>query len=259
MYVKDGARNLTSTTTNADSTTGSPFSPFNGPLSFFYNAIYKNFYLSTSSAVKLTNPFNLSNPSLVPLSSSNICFNASAPHTTAHPFNPLMPINYDTTGGAVNYNVPLAPPEYTTSKASDAFFTVGNYIGAFPFTGSSTDNWMKGWCQFDPNNAFYDTTCYVPTTGVTPDLNNVIASGINVFPNPTNGNATVTVDVRQACTVKVAVLDMTGRMVKEVANVYATSGTQSFDFNTDALASGVYIMSVTMNNRTRAVRFNVVK
>lgn len=259
VFVKDGARNLTPTNTNADSTTGSPFSPFNGPLSFYFNGVYKNFYKNTSSAVRLTNPFNLANPSLLPLSTSDICYNASAPHTTAHPFNPLNAINYDTTGGGVNYNVPLAPPEFSTSKASDAYFTKVNYIGAFAGTNTAADNWMKGWCEFDPNNAFYDTTCYVPVTGVTPNLENIITSGINVFPNPASANATVAVDVKNACTVKVVILDITGKMVKEVANTAVKAGTQSFDFNTSDLASGTYIMSVNMNNRTRAVRFSVAK
>jgi hypothetical protein len=259
VYVKDGARNLTPTNTNADSTTGSPFSPFNGPLSFYYNSTYKNFYKSTSSAVRLTNPFNLANPSLLPLSTSDICYNASAPHSTSRPFNPAMPINYDTTGGGVNYNVPLAPPEFTTSKASDAFFTKVNYIGAFAGTNTSSDNWMKGWCNFDPNNANYDTTCYVPVTSVMPDLNNIISAGITVFPNPSSSYATVAVDVKNACGIKVAILDVTGKLVKEVANTNVLAGTQSFGFTTDNMPSGAYIMSVTMNGRTRAVQFTVAK
>ncbi len=261
VYVKDGARNLTPTNTNADSTTGSPFSPFSGPLSFFYNPLYKNSYLSTSSAVRLTNPFNITNPGLVPLTISPISYNASFPHTTAHPFNPLLPINYDTTSGYANYNVPQTPPEYTTSKASDAFFTSGNYIGAFAGTSSSTDNWMKGWCEFDPNNADYDTTCYVPVTGVeTPtDLTKVIAAGINVFPNPATNMATVAVDVKHAGNVRVVVLDVTGKLVKEVANVYATAGTQSFGFDTEGMSAGSYLMHVTMDNRSRAVKFEVIR
>jgi len=253
VYVKDGARSLTPTNTNADSTTGTPFSPFAGPLSFFYNGAFANKYYSTSSAVRLTNPFNLSNPGMVPTSTSPIIFNS------AHAFNPANPINYDTTGGYVNYNVPATPPEFSSSKASDAFFTVVNYIGAFPGTGATTDNWMKGWCEFNPNNANYDTTCYVPTTGVTPDLTTIIASGINVFPNPASGNATVAVDVKHAGMVKVAIMDITGKMVKEVASKELASGTHSFEFNTNDLSAGVYIMSVNMNNRTRAVRFSVVK
>jgi hypothetical protein len=35
---------------------------------------------------------------------------------------------------------------------SDAFFTPVNYIGAFAGTGASTDNWMAGWTNFDPQN-----------------------------------------------------------------------------------------------------------
>ncbi len=261
VYVKDGARSLTPTNTNADSTTGTPFTPFVGPLSFFYNAAFGNKFYATSSNVRLTNPFNLTNPNMIPTSTSPVSYNASAPHSTSNPFDPTMPINYDTTGGAVNYNVPTVPPNFSTSKASDAFFTNVNFIGAFAGTTTSATNWTNGWCEFDPNNADYDTICYVPVTPPTTvtDLNNVIPSGINVYPNPVNGNATVAVDVRNNCTINVAIMDITGRVVKQVANTQVTKGTQTFEFNTNDLAAGVYMMSVHMNNRTRAVRFNVVK
>ncbi|MCF8448585.1 MAG: T9SS type A sorting domain-containing protein [Taibaiella sp.] len=262
VYVKDGARSLTPVNTNADSTTGSPFTPFAGPLSFFYNAAFGNRYYSTSSNVRLTNPFNLLNPNPIPTSTSPISYNISAPHSASNPFDPADPINYDTTGGGVNYNVPTVPPQYGTSKASDPFFTSVNYIGAFAGTTTSATNWMNNWCEFDPNNADYDTICYVapppPPTGVT-DLTKIIPSGINVYPNPTSGNATVAIEVRKTCVAKITVMDVTGKMVKTIANTEVTKGTQTFDFNTSDLASGMYIMSVNMNGKTRAVRFNVVK
>jgi hypothetical protein len=261
VYVKDGARSLTPTNTNADSTTGTPFAPSAGPLSFFYDAANANRYYATSSNVRLTNPFNLLNPNPIPTSTSPISYNVSAPHTASNPFDPSMPINYDTTGGGVNYNVPTVPPNFLTSKASDAFFTNVNHIGAFAGTTTSATNWMNNWCEFDPNNAFYDTICYVappPPTAVT-DLTTIIPSGINVYPNPTSGNATVAIEVRNTCIAKVTVMDITGKMVMTIANTEVRKGTQSFEFNTSDLASGMYFMNVTMNGKTRAVRFNVVK
>ena len=92
-----------------------------------------------------------------------------------------------------------------------------------------------------------------------PDLNNIISAGITVFPNPSSSYATVAVDVKNACGIKVAILDVTGKLVKEVANTNVLAGTQSFGFTTDNMPSGAYIMSVTMNGRTRAVQFTVAK
>lgn len=261
VFVKDGARSLTPTTSNADSTsTGTDWSVLAmeaGPWTWLKDpANHNTVYPTEQTGVRLGNPFNLSNPGLVPTSSSPICFNS------AHAFNPNHPINYDTSGGYVNYNVPAVAPDFSSTKASDPFFTVTNYVGAFAGTGTSTDNWMKGWCEFNPNNADYDVTCYVAPIDTTTSVANVGNSnfgGAKVFPNPASGNATLLMNVLQTGTVKINVIDMTGKVAMEVYNGVLTSGEQTIDFNTDRLTSGMYIISITSDKRQKTIRFSVVK
>ena len=263
MYVKDGARNQTSTAANADTTTGSPFAPFAGPYSFLRNYDFHNkTYATEQTGVKLVNPFFAtgSNPVLVPLSASPVVYSTLTVGGVAHPYNAALPINTDTSGNYANYNAPDVFPDFTTTKASDAFFTRVNYIGAFAFTGSTSDNWMNGWCEFDPNNADYDTTCYVPP--IVNAVNNVPHSTIaaaTVYPNPTNGIATVSLMVKRSGDVSITVMDLTGKTVQQVYNGQTAQGEQKYSFSTDNLANGMYVISITADGKQKSLKFFVAK
>lgn len=270
VFVKDGARSLTPTTANADTTSsGTDWSsiagtPNLGPQSFLRNPAYGNrTYATEQTSVLLGNPFNLSNPNLVPNSTSPIVYRTwtSANGTITRTFNPALPISYDTTGDSINFNVPVVAPDFTTSKASDAFFTKVNYIGAFAGTGASADNWMKGWCEFDPNDADYDTICYVAppvdtTAGVNPIGNDLVSS---VYPNPTSTAATLQLNTAKASVMHIAIMDLTGKQVKEVFNGKLSSGKHTFNFSTEDMSNGVYIISVRAAGTTETYRLSVVR
>lgn len=249
IYVKDGARSLTPTTAWGD-TAAVSFEPIN----WLNNASFGNKrYATVQTGVQLGNPFNLSNPNLVPNSTSPIVYNS------AHAFNPANPINYDTTGGYVNYNVPGVPPNFSSSKANDAFFTATNYVGAFGRLGTSADNWMNGWCEFNPNDANYETTCYVAPETAVANIVKTPFDGTKLFPNPTSGMATLLLEVKKNCTVKISVMDIAGKTVQTVFNGETTTGNQSFDINTNDLSSGIYMVTIVAEGKTKTLKFVVAK
>jgi hypothetical protein len=253
VYVKDGARSLTPTNTMADTVTGTPFSPSAGPVSWMYLSGANNKGYTNSSDVRLQNPFNITNPNPVPTSTSPINFNS------AHAFNPNNPINYDTTGGYVNYNVPTVAPDFSGSKASDPFFTRTNYVGGFAGTGASTDNWMRQWTNFDPNNTNYEVTCYVAIDpGAVNEINNATFAA-KVYPNPAKDLATVAVDVTETATIKVTLSDITGKVVKVAFNGQLNRGMQNIDINTSDLANGVYTVTIASEAKTKTFRLSVIK
>lgn len=274
VFVKDGARSLTPTGANADTTaTGTDWSVLAGgsnlgPQSFLRNSAYGNkTYPTEQSSVLLGNPFNLTNPNLVPNSTSPIVFLTSHFNSWGagvnDNFNPLLPLSYDTTSPST-YNVPGVPPNFTTSKANDPFFTVVNYIGAFAGTGATSDNWMKGWCEFNPNDAAYDTICYVAPPVDTSGIEAVAQVKSNtapskVFPNPSNGNATVTFELVAATKVNITLMDMTGKLVKEIASNKYGSGTHSVTFNAADLTNGVYMIAINAANKQEVIKFSVVR
>lgn len=263
VFVKDGARNLTPTSAFAADTT-TPFSPaFSGPLGWFRTASFLNkTYATQQSSVFLGNPYNLLNPNLVPNSTSPIVYGTWKVGTATVAYDAKKPINLDTTGGMVNYNAPAVYPDFTSTKASDAFFTKVTYVGAFAGTGATSDNWMKGWCEFNPNEADYSSACYVAPpidyTGVATVGNGAFATA-KVYPNPAKEEARVSLDMKQAGIVKIVVLDMTGKMVKEIFNGAVAAGEQSFECKTADLSNGLYVVSISSGNNVKSLKLSIAK
>ena len=258
VFVFNGARSLTPTTSNSDTTsTGTDWSVlagFAGPFTWLRNPAFHNAeYTTEQTGVRLGNPFNLSNPGMVPTSTSPIVYNA------AHPFHSNLPLNYDTSGGYVNYNVPAFPPDFVNTKANDAFFTNVNYVGAFPYTGTTTDNWMYGWCNFDPLNTSYDTTCYTAPdhTAVSNVYGNV--GQLKVYPNPAQSIVNIAVEMTQVGQLQIMILDRTGRVVKEVYNGGALPGSLSYQVSTTDMPNGMYVVSVNANGKHAIAKLNVIK
>lgn len=256
MYVFNGARSLTSTTANNDTTSTAGTwmgTPFAGPSSWLWNAPYGNVGFPNASDARLSNPFYLLNPNFNPNSTSPVCYNAT------HAFNPNNPINFDTTGGYVNYNVPTVVPDFSSTKANDAFFTHTNYVGGFAGTGLSSANWMRQWTNFDPNNTDYETTCYVAIDpGAVSQLNNATFAA-KVYPNPAKEKATIAIDILETATVKVTLSDIAGNVVSVPFNGQLNRGMQNIDVNTANLANGIYNVTISSATKTKTFRLSVIK
>jgi hypothetical protein len=263
VYVKDGARNLTPTNTFADTTSGAPFAPFAGPISWLTNSAWGNrIYATAQNGVRLQDAFNPTNPNPVPTSTSPINYNSKAlpayiPAGTfpgnVYPFNPAKPINTDTSGLFANYNAPDVAPDFTNSKANDGFFDKVNYVGAFAGTGNTSDNWMKGWANFDPNNTFYEYTLSVE------DVNVNNANALTVYPNPAQSTATIVYSPVKAADLNVTIVDMAGRVVKNVFNGKNISTAQSFNVDVNDLNNGLYLVVVTAGNTKQTARLSIAK
>ena len=266
VYVRDGARSLTPTTAHGDTSGWSSATGFAGPITFLASSAFKNKTYATVSNIQLNNPFSSTAPNLCPNSTSPIVYgtkNFVSWGTTVDTYDPNLPISYDTTSPAT-YNVPNVPPDFSNNKAMDSWFTRTNYVGAFGRTSAGNDNWMAGWCEFDPLNEPYDTICYTaPIDSSWLGVNHVSVTAnqqiVKVFPNPAQENATVTVEVAHAGLVKVVMLDLAGKVVKEIFNGPAATGTQSYEFTTTDLANGMYVISVNSDGKHKLAKFAVSK
>jgi PKD repeat protein len=150
-YIFNGARSLTPTSSienTAPNDTAPMFTPFAGPYAMLGvsgtagSPLYNNRVFPTEQTqVRMTNPFSLSNPNLVPLTSSIVFINLGSYVKVA--------------------------PSFTSKKLQDAFFTPTSYVGAFGNTGAVSDNWMLGWTNFDCQNTNYNGTA-APLATITP-------------------------------------------------------------------------------------------
>lgn len=253
LYVKDGARSMTAINANADTTGGTPvprFQPFSGPWDFLLNPAYGNkIYANFSTNVNLANPFSTTNPSLIPLTISPVCYNSHG-----HPFNTANPINLDTSNNYANYNAPDVPPGFADNKANDAFFDQVNYIGAFAGTQLSSADWTKVWVDWDPQNTNYD---HVNTGVKSAKVFNI--SLAEVFPNPANQSATVSFNINETSNVQVSMLDMTGKVVAELFNGNNVSGNQVINIDLSKFNAGLYFVSINSNNGNKTLKLSVIK
>jgi hypothetical protein len=137
---------------------------------------------------------------------------------------------------------------FADSKLADAFFDRVSFRGAF-----GTTDWTQGWTNWDPQNTPY-------LTGVNSQRKaSDQVQALAVYPNPSNGPATLAFDLRRGATATVRVLDVTGRevaVVQEAAKL--TAGSQEINLPT-ALTAGVYTATVQTEETTQAVRFVVTR
>ncbi len=283
FYTFNGARSLTPTNTEGDTITGTPFNPYPGPFDMFYSvgtgtvAVTKNqnkTYPNVQNGVRLQNPFNLSVPNFVPTSTSPICYNstglpgyvithysvccAQSDHfgnTNKYPFNPLLPLNTDTSNFFANYNNPSFPPKYSSGRLQSTFFSKVNYVGGFSGTQTTNDNWMATWTNFDPVNTNYNSVCsYV---GI--KQNFLENTYLQAFPNPAHDLVNVNFSLDNTANATIELLDVYGKKIETINLNHATPGLNSTSINLKDLAQGAYLIKLTVNNLSKTTKIIIVK
>jgi hypothetical protein len=97
----------------------------------------------------------------------------------------------------------------------------------------------------------------IPYQGEVAILNNVSAAPtinydtyFNVYPNPTDGNATITYSVAPGDKVSVSVVNLVGQQIKVFANdELQAEGQHQYSINGGDLAEGVYIVELTAGDK----------
>lgn len=73
-------------------------------------------------------------------------------------------------------------------------------------------------------------------------------SQASVYPNPTQGNTTVQINMATTADVQVKVMDITGRTVLSTEKTRMTKGDHTIDLDLSSLQTGLYIYQVNMGN-----------
>jgi hypothetical protein len=165
-----------------------------------------------------------------------------------------------TAGGAVFINIPLANPVNMTAGSA---YVIGIGVQGGPRTIIMTgDEWAP-----DATNFIYDAEGNLGTsgsvqwywTGATPKIYGLIGFPFSVneetasnlqlgqnFPNPTNGVTTINYSLLDnASQVKIEIVDVTGKLVMSINEGSKAAGNYNVNINTNQLAEGVYMYSLT--------------
>jgi hypothetical protein len=89
------------------------------------------------------------------------------------------------------------------------------------------------------------------------DVSNEI--GLNMFPNPNNGLMNINFNLPQTENVSIQIVDMSGRVVKDILNNSALNGKQNIVANLNDLSNGLYMARITTANKTAISKFTLAK
>ncbi|HEX5002791.1 MAG TPA: T9SS type A sorting domain-containing protein [Bacteroidia bacterium] len=87
----------------------------------------------------------------------------------------------------------------------------------------------------------------------------ITSGAVSVYPNPTAGDVHIDIDNPTAGTVIVAVYDLTGKLVEQLAPVELEAGSHSLTFDASGFESGIYFMKVTAEGWERTSKLIVEK
>lgn len=151
----------------------------------------------------------------------------------------------------------LSPNKCYTLVVTDGYgdgINAGYGVGGFVFK-------VGGVTTVSSNGKFgKEAKDYFKSASALTGVENVInQNSVSLYPNPTNGAATLAFNIVKAGNVNVQVVDLTGRVVATVANETMTTGARKITINTDNLASGVYNVQVQTEEGNFTQRLSVVK
>jgi len=172
---------------------------------------------------------------------------------TAGGFAALDIPNISIGGGTVT---DAARPTFSPTDAKLAFTSAANNaLFYFDFSnGQVTGSQFPG--------PIYNPFWFVEGGGI-PGLGVSVDAGsdgsMSLRPNPVSGMGIVTWDVVHPGLVEVDVVDIQGRVLRSVFSGMAESGSYERPLPTDGLASGVYVVRVRAEGRSRHLRFVVTR
>jgi hypothetical protein len=79
-------------------------------------------------------------------------------------------------------------------------------------------------------------------------------SRVKLYPNPTSGNTTLSINLENEENLDIKVIDMLGKEVTPAINRISASGETSLTLNTSGLSTGLYFVKITTSNTIYVTR-----
>jgi len=113
------------------------------------------------------------------------------------------------------------------------------------------------WEDYRDTQQIYFTSNYDPDAGVGDEINPTAFEIQGVYPNPFNNNLTIDFSLVQPSEIKLAVIDISGRAVKNQSFGHYSPGNHSISWNGKNYSAGVYFIQLTSDQavQTRKVLY----
>ena len=93
---------------------------------------------------------------------------------------------------------------------------------------------------------YVDNLSFVGSVAGINNIDNYV-SNINTYPNPTSDNINVELYAQKVSTIKLQLIDITGKLIKEI-NVDEVQGNYKHTINTTGISKGIYFLKVIAND-----------
>ncbi len=121
---------------------------------------------------------------------------------------------------------------------------------------------LTAWVQDNTTKYIYQSetfklTTTSPNTGIA-SFNNEVNS-VNIYPNPTKDDATLSINLKSAAQVGLEVYDLLGKVVYSMPIQQRNAGLSSTMIDFTNLSNGIYFAKITVNNQVTTEKISVVK
>lgn len=198
--------------------TAANWAPYADVMDWFDTPAFEDSIQVSVNALKIRDPYNLSDPKYTLLSGSKLNFGAE----------------FDAT----------ANPVFNSAFWSKTI----TYRGAM-----GAANWAGTWTEFDPQNFVYNRNGVVRMGAVA----DVAAIEAGVAPNPTNGITSVNFYMENESEVEISVLNMQGVKVKDVVKGVYGSGENTESFSVSDMIPGLYVVSIKSEVGSKSIILSV--
>jgi cytoskeletal protein RodZ len=159
---------------------------------------------------------------------------------TAH----TVVLNWTAVSGAISYNIQYRKVGTTTWTTTTSTANTKKITGLVVATNYEFQ--VQAVCSASSSSAFSASTTFTTHPGV--GVGMVAADNeVKVYPNPIWDVFTVEFPLTESCPLNISVVDMGGRIVKELYNSVGTPGSNVFSFNKANLATGDYMLVIRTN------------
>lgn len=138
---------------------------------------------------------------------------------------------------------PLSPDDWQLVNITN--ITSDYYVSSFRYKIVFENN--------SGNNIYVDYINMYPQsmTGIEENQNN---NSISLYPNPTNENFTLTVNVDVASTYYITIFDALGNSVENIFSGDLSAGLSSFEYSAANLAAGIYVIRIEGDELVKTVK-----
>ncbi len=132
----------------------------------------------------------------------------------------------------------------------DQLFYAGHFDEKMEFTNLET--------LHTPRTHFFIAQMGEEITG-TADNPRVLANTMQLQPNPTSKNTSITYELAVPSKVQIQVFNLEGKLLQNIALGQQTTGQQMYQLNTQTLPTGIYLVQVNSQAKTQTAKLEVMR